>query len=139
MIANQLILGDLSLAVSDALAPAFLLTAIAGFLNAMTTRLFRIHDRIRALQQMDSGSPEQVAPEIAFLEARSTEITRCIILQIGCAICIALFVILVFVSAILSLEIGRLILNVFLLAFILLFASLVLIAWETWLFRHRHW
>ena len=46
---------DIPRAVQLALAPAFLLTGIAGLLNVMTGRLARIVDRVRVLAEVRDG------------------------------------------------------------------------------------
>ena len=51
MLIDQPALSDISQAISDAMAPAFILAAVAALIATMTTRLFRIQDRIRALSK----------------------------------------------------------------------------------------
>lgn len=65
---------DVTKAIQLALAPVFLLTAIAGLLNVMTGRLARIVDRGRGLTEGRNGSAsapeESVAREVRNLEQR---------------------------------------------------------------------
>lgn len=78
-------LGDVGHAIQLALAPAFLLTGIAGLLNVMAGRLARIIDRGRRLSEM--GHPdaprlsETQTQELGSLERRrylaSAAITAC--------------------------------------------------------------
>ena len=42
MFIDKAALGDISQAIVDAMAPAFILAAVAALISAMTTRLFRI-------------------------------------------------------------------------------------------------
>ena len=51
--------------------------------------------------------------------------------------CVVLYVMVVFVTTILSLHFERLVLNMFLIAFVFLFVSLALYAREVWLLRNR--
>jgi MFS family permease len=66
--------GDVAHAIQLALAPAFLLTAIAGLLNVMTGRLARIIDRgRRLLEQPAANNAQQSEPikvELGNLERR---------------------------------------------------------------------
>jgi len=78
-------LGDVGHAIQLALAPAFLLTGIAGLLNVMAGRLARIIDRGRRLSEL--GQPngphlsDTQAEELSSLERRrylaSAAITAC--------------------------------------------------------------
>ena len=79
-------LGDVGHAIQLALAPAFLLTGIAGLLNVMAGRLARIIDRGRRLSEMGqpSGNPslsDMQTQELSGLERRrylaSAAITAC--------------------------------------------------------------
>jgi hypothetical protein len=80
-------IGDVTSAVQLALAPAFLLTGIAGLLSVMTNRLARIIDRGRCLTENTSdilsNFPEQVETELESLEQRrhvaSAAITMCVL------------------------------------------------------------
>lgn len=60
--------GDLARAIQLSLAPAFLLTGIAGALNVMAGRLSRIIDRGRALAADHSGAlwPEHDSLQLEF-------------------------------------------------------------------------
>jgi len=101
--------GDVSHVIQLALAPAFLLTAIAGMLNVMTGRLARIIDRGRyvADQFSKSGSVDFESYEIeqGYLECRrylaSSAITACTL----SALLVCLVIAVLFVKAILGLEI----------------------------------
>ena len=50
---------------------------------------------------------------------------------------VVLYVIVVFVTTILSLHSEKLILNIFLIAFVFLFFALMMYAWEVWLLRNK--
>lgn len=80
-------IGDVTSAVQLALAPAFLLTGMAGLLGVMTNRLARIIDRGRCLTEDPSkpaeNLPDQVKTELQSLELRrhvaSAAITSCVL------------------------------------------------------------
>ena len=90
---------DIGHAIQLALAPVFLLTAIAGMLNVMSTRLSRIVDRCRQLTE-SSNSPiprERAMIELRVLEERrkftSSAITSCTIAALlGCLVIVILFI-----------------------------------------------
>lgn len=100
---------DVSHVIQLALAPAFLLTGIASILNVMTGRLSRIIDRGRALaeqpQQKDSALQKMYEIEHCNLEKRrylaSVAITACTFSAL--LVCLVIFVL--FVKAMLGLNI----------------------------------
>jgi hypothetical protein len=138
MFIDKAALGDISQAIVDAMAPAFILAAVAALISAMTTRLFRIQDLIRVLSSGndDSNKPEQRS-ELNYLKLHAKAISTCVLCLVACGMCVVLYVIVVFVTTILSLHFERLVLNIFLIAFIFLFVSLALYAREVWLLRNR--
>lgn len=93
-------LNDIPQAIQLALAPAFLLTGIAGLLNVMMGRLARIIDRGRSLLE-DDRRPADPGPllerEIGHLDRRrrlaSSAITACTLSALlVCLVIVALFV-----------------------------------------------
>ena len=102
--------GNVSLVIQLALAPAFLLTGIAGLLNVMTGRLSRIIDRGRLLAERsaEAGSAGVAAQAIEQdnLEKRrylaSAAITCCTL----SALLVCLVIAVLFVKAMLGLEIN---------------------------------
>jgi hypothetical protein len=93
-------INDVGTAIQLALAPVFLLTAIAGMLNVMAGRLSRIVDRGRALEeQRDSVGPAEQASidqKLRNLEQRrhfnSVAITACTIAALlVCMVIAAMF------------------------------------------------
>ena len=108
MIANVNI-NDVSHAIQLALAPAFLLTAIAGVLNVMTGRLARIVDRGRQLTESDGSSPVLIDAhqqhELAGLERRrylaGSAITACTL----AALLVCMVIAALFLEALLGLEV----------------------------------
>jgi hypothetical protein len=93
-------INDVATAIQLALAPVFLLTAIAGLLNVMAGRLSRIVDRGRALaeQRGSVGSAElaSIDQKLRYLERRrhlnSVAITACTVAALlVCMVIAAMF------------------------------------------------
>jgi uncharacterized protein DUF2721 len=136
MLIERPALSDIARAVSDALAPAFILAAVATLISAMTTRLFRIQDCIRILSSAESSNKQMPSDELNYLKKRARAISICVLWLVGCGMCVVTHVIVVFATTILSLHYEKLVLNVFLFAFVLLFLSLAMYAREIWLLRN---
>src|SRR4051812_129584 len=93
--------GIISHAIQLAIAPVFLLTGIAALLGVMATRLARVIDRARFLEQewkaMDAGLRERSRAELASLEKRrrvcSWSINYCTVAALlVCLVIVTLFV-----------------------------------------------
>lgn len=101
--------GDVSLVIQLALAPAFLLTGIAGILNVMTGRLARIIDRGRRLVEqpvhVDPSMVDSYTIERDNLERRrylaSAAITGCTL----SALLICLVIVVLFVKSLIGIDI----------------------------------
>jgi Protein of unknown function (DUF2721) len=138
MLIDQSALSGISQAIVDAMAPAFILAAVAALISAMTTRLFRIQDTIRALSSGDANSNKLEQPsELNYLKIHARAISTCVLCLVACAMFVVLYIMIVFVTTILSLHFERLILNIFLIAFVFLFFALLLYAREVWLLRNK--
>jgi hypothetical protein len=106
-------IGDVTSAVQLALAPAFLLTGMAGLLGVMTNRLARIIDRGRCLTEDSSKTtenlPDQTKIELQSLEQRrnvaSAAITMCVLSALLVCSVVAVF----FFEALLDLKLNWLI------------------------------
>lgn len=86
-----------------AVAPVFLLTAVAGMIGAVAGRLGRIIDRgrqleDRALESKDPAYLAHVAAELAQLKRRGRLANGCIALLTTCAFLIGVTIILLFVG-----------------------------------------
>jgi len=132
MLIDQAALSDISQAISEAIAPGFLLAAISGFLSLMAVRLTRIQDRIRSSPNLDNDDSRV---DTSSLKARAAAINMCMFLLMCSAMCVVLFIILVFATTMLSLHYERVILNIFFFALILLLFALTLAAREIWSLR----
>lgn len=69
---------QLSQVISHAIAPAFILGAVAGFISVLVTRLNRIIDRCRVVASHESTEPtkERVYPDMSQLNRRASLINR---------------------------------------------------------------
>jgi len=109
-------------AISLALAPAFLLTATMTALNALTSRLTRILDRMG-----DAARPN----EQGWLQRRSRLARRAVQLCAVSAVLVALQVVLTFAAALLEGQSGTLIAIVLSLAMLAFMAAMLAFLVET--------
>lgn len=91
-------------AIQLAIAPVFLLTGVAGMLNALGTRLARVIDRARALEEklekLDiADARTKLKDEIGSLALRGRIINWSTAMMVICALLIGLTVIELFYSA----------------------------------------
>jgi hypothetical protein len=93
-------------AIQLAVAPVFLLTGVAGMLNALGTRLARVIDRARHLQsiseRLEAGNLQkraQIDDELRSLQVRGRVINWATALMVVCAVLIGLTVMEIFYSA----------------------------------------
>ena len=130
-------LTDISHVIQLAVAPVFLLTAIATLISALNTRLGRIVDRRRVVQERlhtrEPGEAEAAQQEIRYLQRRS----RLIYYAIFCAVLAALLVCLVvagaFLGALLGVDLARSVATLFIGAMLAMIAGLGLFLREVYL------
>lgn len=126
-------LTDISRVIQLAVAPVFLLTAIATLISAMNTRLGRIVDRRRVVQARGNLADQEAVAELEQLARRS----RLVYLAIFCAVLAALLVCLVvagaFLGALLSVDIARAVAGLFIAAMLAMIAGLGLFLREIFL------
>lgn len=128
-------LTDISRVIQLAVAPVFLLTAVATLINALNSRLGRIVDRRRVVQERARREPEdaEAGSEIEFLTRRS----KLIYYAIFCAVLAALLVCLVvagaFLGALLGFDLARLVASLFIGAMLAMTAALSLFLREVYL------
>lgn len=129
-------LGDIARVIQLAVAPVFLLTAIATLINALNTRLGRIVDRRRiVLGRGEAGQPadEATAEELALLARRS----RLVYFAIFCVVLSGLLVCLVvagaFIGALVAIDLSRLVAATFVLSMLAMIAGLALFLREIYL------
>lgn len=99
---------DIGRAIQLAVAPVFLLTGVAAFLNVLTNRLARIIDRARVLEDGLGVSSERerldAERQLGALSRRARLINRAIALAVICALMICMLVALLFAGAFLDVD-----------------------------------
>ena len=130
-------LTDISRVIQLAVAPVFLLTAIATLINALNARLGRAVDRRRVVQERLHA---QTAGETAMAEAEISYLTRrthLVYFAIFCAVLSALLVCLVvagaFLGALLGADLSRPVATLFIAAMLAMIAALGLFLREVYL------
>jgi hypothetical protein len=105
MIPSAETLNPLTEAIQLSIAPVFLLTGVAGMLNALGTRLARVIDRERVLEDRLAGvTPEQeprfdrFTHELQTLGTRKKIINAATALMVVCAVLIGMTVVELFYS-----------------------------------------
>lgn len=100
-----------------ALAPAFLLTAVAGLLNVMTARLARAVDRARELQRAygaaDTRERQWLTEEFDLIVRRKRLIRMAMTLCVAGAVLICLLIALLFIMGLSRLTLAWLIKSLF--------------------------
>ncbi len=119
-----------------AVAPVFLLTAVAGMIGTAAGRLARIIDRARALEAQIDQAPESDPMTLAFkelklLRQRGALVNSCIALLTFCGIMIGLTIMALFLGETAEVNIFRVATILFLLGVTLFLAALLLFLVET--------
>lgn len=118
-----------------ALAPVFLLVAIGNILNMLATRLSRVVDRTREMQQAYKTSTgdehDASVRELRMLAQRIALISRATLLLVMSGITIGLTVVLIFSGSLFHAGTEMLVAACFALAIALLLGALVLFLIET--------
>lgn len=118
-----------------ALAPVFVLVAIGNILNLLSSRLGRVVDRSRHLQErhVATQGPDHdiVVAEIRMIDRRISLITRAIRLMVISGLFIGTTVAVLFLEELVALNLQRLAAATFLAAVALLMWALVLFLRET--------
>lgn len=128
-------LSDVAHVIQLAVAPVFLLTAIATLINAMGTRLGRIVDRRRVVNarlEAQATGPEATAleGEIRRLARRSLTIYHAIFCVVLAALLVCLVVASAFVGALLHIDLAPAVAVLFILAMLSMTAGLALLLRE---------
>jgi|SRR5271170_574020 hypothetical protein len=109
-------------AISHATAPAFMLGAVGAFLNVLVSRFERVVDRFRVLR---AASPATPAETLASVSRRLVLLNRGIYFAALSGLCTAGLLIVLFACALLDISHRTGIAVMFVLALILLMASLM--------------
>lgn len=118
-----------------ALTPVFMLVAIGNIMNILSTRLGRIVDRSRVLQDRHSETEgpdhDEIVREIRFVDRRIHLIGRAILLLVIASLCVGLTVVLLFVEDLTGVELKPIVSTVFVAALALLIGALLMFLRET--------
>ncbi|MGZ3198757.1 MAG: DUF2721 domain-containing protein [Croceibacterium sp.] len=118
-----------------ALTPVFMLVAIGNIMNILSTRLGRIVDRSRVLQDRhpETAGPEHdtVVREIRFVDRRIHLIGRAILWLVIASLCVGVTVVLLFVEDLAGINLKPLVSIIFVAALALLIGALLLFLRET--------
>jgi len=120
---------DVAPVIQAAVAPVFLLAGVGATLNVLATRIGRIIDRARIMEDwLQSATPEvarDLHARLRVLSRRATLINRAIVLSVLSALLVSLVVAALFVSALLRIELTVPIAVVFVVALLSLAAALL--------------
>ena len=118
-----------------ALAPVFVLVAVGNILNLLSSRLGRVVDRSRKLQErhleVEGHDRDEVVAEIRMIDRRIFLITRAIRLMVTSGLFIGTTVAVLFLEELVKLNLQRVAAATFLIAVGLLMWALVLFLRET--------
>ena len=82
-------LSELAQSIQLAITPVFLLSGVAVFLNLLNTRLTRVIDRVRVLENREDAPEDTDAAELEVLARRRRWINRAITLCTLCALLVS--------------------------------------------------
>lgn len=130
-------LSDISRVIQLAVAPVFLLTAIATLISAMNARLGRVVDRRRVLfERLSSTDAELVsesADELQSLARRARLVYFAIFASVLAALLVCLVVAGAFVGALIAVDLARAVAGFFVLAMCSMIAALGMFLREVYL------
>lgn len=130
-------MGEIGHVIQLAIAPVFLLTAIATIISVLTGRLGRSVDRRRslaaALSRLDGEVAALARQEMEFEVRRISLIYWAITLAVGSALFVALLISIAFIDAFVTWDLRRLVAVCFVLATFGLVASLAIFLREIFL------
>jgi ABC-type siderophore export system fused ATPase/permease subunit len=126
--------------LQTALTPAFLLVAVGSLLNVLTSRLSRIVDRSRDLQRQhaetEGAAHERVVDELRIVERRMRVVGSSILLAVLSAVVVCIMIGLLFWMGLSDYSVAWFAVLVFMLALVLLAASLLQFVREIRLATH---
>lgn len=120
---------SLAQVIQLAVAPVFLLAGVGATLNVLASRIGRIIDRARAMEERLPAAPQEVARELhgrlRVLSRRATLINRAIALCVLSGLLVSLVVAALFVSSSLRIDLAVPIAIAFVIALLSLAAALL--------------
>jgi len=134
---DQLQTADISRVIELAVAPVFLLTGIAALLSMLTGRIARIIDRARALEaQFDHAEPEHAAmlrTNLRRLATRARAVNWAVSMITTAAVHVGLVVVLLFIGALVGIDVAATVAGLFIAAMAGLIAGLLCFLREVYL------
>ena len=139
MISETPSVSRLSQVISQAIAPAFLLGALAAFISVLILRMNRVVDRSQALNAIGGNDPARVhlKTDLPRLKQRSVLLNKAILYASISAIFATLLVMVAFVSAFFGIQHERGIAVLFVVTLGFFTAALVNLARETRIALHE--
>jgi hypothetical protein len=139
VIADTPSVSQLSQVISQAVAPAFILGALAAFISVLTLRMNRVVDRSQALNAIDGTDTTRahLKSDLPRMKQRAVLLNNAILFASLSAIVATLLVMVAFVSAFFGIEHERGIAVLFILTLGFFAASLVNFARETRIALHE--
>jgi hypothetical protein len=130
---------QLSQVIAQAIAPAFILGALAAFISLLILRLNRVVDRSQALNAIGGDDPARVhlKTDLPRLKQRSVLLNKAILYATISAIFATLLVMVAFVSAFFGIQHERGIAVLFIVTLGFFIASLINLARETRIALHE--
>lgn len=121
-------LSTVAQAIQLAIAPVFLLAGIGAFLNVCVSRLARIVDRARLLEQLVLDSPpgamhDRYVWEVNRLDRRMLVVNQAIFLAVASAVVVCAVVCMMFLAVLIEPPLGPAIAILFILAMLLVTAA----------------
>jgi hypothetical protein len=120
---------DISTVIQLSVAPVFLLASIAGTLNVLSTRMGRIIDRGRVLNdrncEQGTAAFDAVDAEQRLLARRARLINRAIFLCTMSSLLVCLVIVVLFLDAVFTLRQERLIAGLFIMGLLSLISALM--------------
>ena len=111
------------------LSPVFMLAGIGALLNVLAGRLSRVVDRVRDLEKLHPRATgperERYVWELKILDRRIKVINRALLMAVSSAVMTCTVVALLFIAELIGLKIAAVVAWAFILAMLLLIASLV--------------
>jgi hypothetical protein len=124
-------------AIQLAVAPVFLLTGVGAALNVLATRMGRIIDRARVMEEQLAHAAPDVAQDLnnrlSVLSARATLINRALVAAVLSGILVSAVVAALFVSAVLKVDLAIPIAIAFVVALLSLATALIYFLREVFL------
>lgn len=128
---------DITRVIQLAIAPVFLLTAIASIINALLGRLARAIDRRRSLEELlhayEGETRRDMEAELRVLARRIGLVTWAIALSVLSALLVCLLIGSAFLGAYIALDLSRTVAILFVAAMVALTGSLLLFMREVFL------